>query len=587
MNGRICQLCGKQLSRFAVGSDGDFCSREHRNQFRLRLGMDRLQEANKVASLMRRRENTKPIPAAQLATDCKVLPRVAPPFRLRVPNPSTLSILPLHAALETVRIAAASDDLMPPTLARIPLEGKRRELQSAVRFSALDPRPTIVPVALRMSAHLQPARAVRPGQASTLPSQRPRKVSTIGSRVSRTTSGANGIQLISVARPGIQNCQSAQRARVLAHCPDRGQDLRVSGGIGFRPPALRFRNVLLAMDLCAMLLPSGREMRRVMGSSRPTEAQVRSSAIPIPMSGLVTPTIKAPVSRTAFRWPSALQPGSRPAHQAVDSNRSCAVRWIPREAGPPRFQIAAGTCQFGVPESELRPSLPPMNSLQSLRRVQTVRFEPDEVPFQYTPSSLYGTLLGGTAAAPPQSVRKNEKQDISVIEDHFDSGLQRWLGGIDDWRVDVAGVRAGSLALFSPSIELSDYQFEFLARIENRSVTWVFRAAGFSDYYEATLTIVPGGGYELRRRVIAGGTPEAPTVKSVPPGSGKTTVTLRTRVAGPAFSISLDGQVIDTWNDLRLPSGGVGFLGAQDDRARLYWVKLLPSGNPSKEHLKQ
>jgi len=45
MNGRTCQLCGKPLSRFTVGSGGDFCSREHRNQYRLRAGMDRLQGA--------------------------------------------------------------------------------------------------------------------------------------------------------------------------------------------------------------------------------------------------------------------------------------------------------------------------------------------------------------------------------------------------------------------------------------------------------------------------------------------------------------------------------------------------------------
>ena len=65
MSVKTCQLCGKPLGRRR--SDGDFCSREHRNQFQLRRGMDRLEEANKVANLMRRRETPKPIPAARLA----------------------------------------------------------------------------------------------------------------------------------------------------------------------------------------------------------------------------------------------------------------------------------------------------------------------------------------------------------------------------------------------------------------------------------------------------------------------------------------------------------------------------------------
>ena len=66
MTARTCQLCGKSLSRLRVGGDGDFCSREHRNQHRLRAGMDRLEEANKVTSLMRRRENPRHISAARL-----------------------------------------------------------------------------------------------------------------------------------------------------------------------------------------------------------------------------------------------------------------------------------------------------------------------------------------------------------------------------------------------------------------------------------------------------------------------------------------------------------------------------------------
>jgi hypothetical protein len=67
MSERMCQLCGKPLSRIRVGGGEEFCSREHRTQYRLRRGMDRLQEANKVASLMRRRENPKPIAVAPVA----------------------------------------------------------------------------------------------------------------------------------------------------------------------------------------------------------------------------------------------------------------------------------------------------------------------------------------------------------------------------------------------------------------------------------------------------------------------------------------------------------------------------------------
>ena len=75
MSARACQLCGKPLSRIRVGTEGDFCSREHRNQYRLRQGMDRLMEANKVANLMRRRELPKAIVPQQTDSGAPLEPR--------------------------------------------------------------------------------------------------------------------------------------------------------------------------------------------------------------------------------------------------------------------------------------------------------------------------------------------------------------------------------------------------------------------------------------------------------------------------------------------------------------------------------
>jgi hypothetical protein len=76
-----------------------------------------------------------------------------------------------------------------------------------------------------------------------------------------------------------------------------------------------------------------------------------------------------------------------------------------------------------------------------------------------------------------------------VVEEHFDAGWDNWVGGVSDWKVDVAGVRAGSLALYSPTLDLSDYELEFLARIDTRTVNWVVRAAGLDQYVRCTLTV--------------------------------------------------------------------------------------------------
>src|SRR6476620_2989075 len=75
MAARTCLLCGKTLSRIWADKGEDFCSREHRNQYRLRRGMDRLIEANKVANVMRRRENPRQISTASLRSTGPSAPR--------------------------------------------------------------------------------------------------------------------------------------------------------------------------------------------------------------------------------------------------------------------------------------------------------------------------------------------------------------------------------------------------------------------------------------------------------------------------------------------------------------------------------
>ena len=75
------------------------------------------------------------------------------------------------------------------------------------------------------------------------------------------------------------------------------------------------------------------------------------------------------------------------------------------------------------------------------------------------------------------SCARRKTPAATTIEERFESGWTNWIGGTADWKVDAAGVRTGSLALFAPSLDLTDYDLEFLARIDQRSVAWVFRAA--------------------------------------------------------------------------------------------------------------
>ena len=73
------------------------------------------------------------------------------------------------------------------------------------------------------------------------------------------------------------------------------------------------------------------------------------------------------------------------------------------------------------------------------------------------------------------------------LEDSFSTGLSRWTGATADWRLDAAGVRPCSRALFGPSLEARDYVLEFLAKVERGAISWVFRAGDLTNFYARNL----------------------------------------------------------------------------------------------------
>jgi hypothetical protein len=152
------------------------------------------------------------------------------------------------------------------------------------------------------------------------------------------------------------------------------------------------------------------------------------------------------------------------------------------------------------------------------------------------------------------------------------------VGGVQDWLLDVAGVRTGAMALFMPTLDLTDYEMEFLGRIDAKTINWVVRAAGLDQHMRCTLTLVEGNQLEFSRTFIKGGQAESTVASAIRvPGKKRSTITIRTVVTGHDFKVSVDNNVIDEWAERRLPSGGVGFMGSADDRARLYWVKVSSS----------
>ena len=170
--------------------------------------------------------------------------------------------------------------------------------------------------------------------------------------------------------------------------------------------------------------------------------------------------------------------------------------------------------------------------------------------------------------------------------DNFHAGLAAWDGKnfAKSWAYDKEGfIRPGRLALYKPSHDMTDYKMEFLTQIERKGVGWVFRAADDQNYYASKLVVTEPGPRPLvalvRWQVIDG--------KKEARGETPVQVMMHNNrpyrvevdVKGNTFLTSIEGQLVDSWSDDRLKSGGVGFFSEGSEKARLYWMKITKNSD--------
>ena len=528
MNARTCLLCGKALSRIWVGAGEDFCSREHRNQYRLRKGMDRLLEASKVANLMRRREQPKPItPTLQAGNSAQRL-QDSPAIRF-----AARGLAPIYPASKWAPPVSTPDS-----------QGWIKWYRTAL----LESTP-------REYGILRGQVAVNGGASGN------------GAASGQTYRVVLGKGSRKIDPPGAACLERTRRLRPLRLTGRHGNALRVSAGAGFRLPSKRGRHFPTPRHPIAGMRWPDRPMRRALRTlDRPMAAKLQQTSFPLREA--LNPDAPRPALGAGMPFPGILAAGRRTAADGkILAPRPWGALWSKTESTMPPPIRHSGQERAAAPLA-LVPQKPAYGTAaKQLGLVAWTQLDP-----------------GFAHPAPASSAERAPSPARTRMEERFDSGWRDWVGGVDDWIVDAAGVRTGAPALFRPSLDMRDYEMEFLARIENRSVVWLFRASNFSEYYVASLGLTARGGYEFRRATVMGGVrgPDVVVPLRKAP-KAKTAVTVRLRAAGNEFGVWVDGQAIENWSETSLPLGGIGFMGAPDDRARIYWVRISPVGGPPKE----
>jgi hypothetical protein len=599
MNARTCQLCGKPLSRLRVGGDGDFCSREHRNQHRLRAGMDRLEEASKVTTLMRRRENPRQISAARLMCNSALERRGFFEPKQAAPKTDIAAFAPVLPGPAAPRVASGADRYVPPRASQLAgTSASRRADTSRMRINGRGTLPMVPPRRQKFLAQIGQAPLVSLRCDAPAPRTAPRDFGMLRRGEIRVHLGGAALSpsVLAPRRVLALNPQTRLRS-ILSHALE-GNALRVSIGIGFRVAGVNWRD-FFRHPAAPTGLVWPRTPRLVLPGRRDSWAEYRNLEIEISRWPTRLPAVSNGARPAQFVFPGSLAPrNQRPSTGAEPVKRTTDVTWKPsepRSRGMAVLPPSAGFAKRNGAHLFTIAMLP--SSTRPVRQVAFTAFIPQE-PVGCPRVTFEGTVAAAIAGSPTTAGVGAEIAAVPTaspvvpaamvcIEEHFGSGWDNWMGGTKDWKVDVAGVRTGPLALFVPAMELIDYELDFLARIDTRSLNWVVRAAGLEEYLLCTLTAVAGGELEFSRRAVVGGVSQAPVLAAQRlPGKPRSTMTVSTCVSGDTFTVSVDGNSIETWDDDRFPMGGIGFTGAPDDRARLYWVKLSSTELTAKEYQK-
>lgn len=170
---------------------------------------------------------------------------------------------------------------------------------------------------------------------------------------------------------------------------------------------------------------------------------------------------------------------------------------------------------------------------------------------------------------------------VSLDED-FQHGTDKWKtsdGLQARWATDKLGlVQPSRLALYEPSLGLTDYELQFLGTIDRGALTWIVRAADFRNYYVVKLVVLkpkPIPKLAIRRYAVIEGKPthrvETPVVLN---DRNDSFYRVSMEIRGDRSVLTIQDQLADSWAEPRLKRGGVGFFSDRGEQSRISSVRI-------------
>jgi hypothetical protein len=145
----------------------------------------------------------------------------------------------------------------------------------------------------------------------------------------------------------------------------------------------------------------------------------------------------------------------------------------------------------------------------------------------------------------------------------------------DDWLQNFSpdAKRQRRVSLLRASGDLSDYRVEFESAIQSKAAGWVYRAKDPQNFYVSKLEIQKPGtepAAVVAHYAVINGEELARTRVPLPSGSGADAVyKIRFQAVGNRFTTWVQDQKVDDWTDDRIKAGGAGLYSEDGERAAL------------------
>lgn len=240
-------------------------------------------------------------------------------------------------------------------------------------------------------------------------------------------------------------------------------------------------------------------------------------------------------------------------------------RWemvVPRMTKPGRPRLVS-------PLAAVREYIPTFDTLSDSRIAIAWTAIPDGVRIAAVLTIVAGAAVGGWMIAQRGSARQ---PFIPVISAPVQGS---W---IPQKVYFAAGEKEGRrLVLYSSTQSHSDYRLEFRWKPEENGVGWVFRARDAGNYYAGRLRLYSQGAtptFAAERFMVFAGTESPRSQKLITVASRLTSVHVRLEIAGPGFTLYMDGNPVDYWTDQRFAAGGLGFFEERNHRPEIDNVQI-------------